>query len=76
MQRTPQPCGSTSSAIHTATGRKKSWDEDTYEMIDWKHFGKCFKQLSIGQKIQISKYTNDLLPTNRRLQMLLNTKDG
>jgi hypothetical protein len=24
---------------HKATGRKKSWDEDTYETIDWKHFG-------------------------------------
>jgi hypothetical protein len=61
---------------HTATGRKKSWDEDTYETIDWKHFGESFKKLSIGLKIQIFKYTNDLLPTNRRLQTFDNKKDG
>jgi hypothetical protein len=41
---------------HTATGRKKSWDKDTYETIDWKHFGESFKKLSLGQRIQISKY--------------------
>jgi hypothetical protein len=32
----------------TATGRKKSWDEDTYETINWKHFGVSFKKLSLG----------------------------
>jgi hypothetical protein len=32
---------------HTATGPKKSWDEDAYETIDWKHFGESFKKLSI-----------------------------
>jgi hypothetical protein len=61
---------------HTATGREKSWDEDTYETIDWKHFGETFKKLSLGRRIQISKYTNDLLPTNFRLQTFDNTKDG
>jgi hypothetical protein len=61
---------------HTATGREKSWDEDTYETIGWKHFGESFKKLSLGQRIQFSKYTNDLLSTNFHLQTFDNTKDG
>jgi hypothetical protein len=51
-----------------ATGHDKSWDEATYKSIDWKHYGKSFKNLTIGRRIQISKYTNDLLPTCRQLQ--------
>jgi hypothetical protein len=48
---------------HEATGREKSWDNTTYESIDWRHYGESFKKLSHGRCIQISKYTNDLLPT-------------
>jgi hypothetical protein len=43
-----------------ATGRDRSWDKATYESIDWRHHGEVvFKKLSNGQRIQISKYTND-----------------
>jgi hypothetical protein len=55
-----------------ATGREKSWDSETYKTIAWKHFGKSFGKLSLGRKIQILKYTNDLLPTARRIQTLDN----
>jgi hypothetical protein len=48
---------------HVATGRETSWDNTTYESIDWRHYGESFKKLSHGRRIQISKYTNDLLPT-------------
>jgi hypothetical protein len=50
-----------------ATGCEKSWDEATYDSIDWRHSGEVFKKLSNGLLIQISNYTNDLLPTKRRL---------
>jgi hypothetical protein len=48
-----------------ATGRDKSWNEATYESIDWQHHGEVFKKLSNGRRIQISKYINDLLPTKQ-----------
>jgi hypothetical protein len=54
-----------------ATGCDKSWDEATYDSIDWCHFGEVFKKLSHGRRIQISKYTtNDLLPTKQCLATL------
>jgi hypothetical protein len=59
-----------------ATGREKSWDSETYETIAWKHFGESLGKLSLGRKIQISKYTNDLLPTARQIQTLDNQMDG
>jgi hypothetical protein len=59
-----------------ATGRDKSWDEATYATIDWRHYGESFKKLSQGRRIQIFMYTNDLLPTLRRLQMFDNKVDG
>jgi hypothetical protein len=31
-----------------ATGRDKSWNEATYESIDWRHHGEVFKKLSNG----------------------------
>jgi hypothetical protein len=47
-----------------ATGRGKSWDEATYDSIDWHHhYGEVFKKLSHRRRIQISKYTNGLLHT-------------
>jgi hypothetical protein len=27
-----------------ATGREKSWDEATYDSIDWRHYGEVFKK--------------------------------
>jgi hypothetical protein len=59
-----------------ATRREKPWDSKTYKTIDWKHYGKSFQKLSMGQKIQISKYTNDLLPTACQIQTLDNQTDG
>ena len=59
-----------------ATGRDKSWDEATYNSIDWRHHGKVFKRLLNGRRIQISKYINDLLPTKRRLATFDNKVDG
>jgi len=59
-----------------ATGRDKSWDEATYESIDWRHHGEVFKKLSNGRRIQISKYINDLLPTKRRLATFDNKVDS
>jgi hypothetical protein len=51
-----------------ATWLEKSWDDNTYESLGWRHYGELFKHLSNGQEqIQISKYTNDLLPTKQRL---------
>jgi hypothetical protein len=37
-----------------ATGHDNSWDETTYESIDWRHYGEAFKKLSNGRRIQIS----------------------
>jgi uridine kinase len=45
-------------------GHDKSWNDDTYDSIDWKHFGESFRRLSLGRKIQISKYTNDVCKQN------------
>jgi hypothetical protein len=59
-----------------ATGRDKSWDDATYNSIDWRHHGEVFKKLSNGRRIQISKYINDLLPTKRRLATFDNSVDG
>jgi hypothetical protein len=51
-----------------ATGRDKPWEDNTtYASIDWRHYGESLKKLSNGRRIQISKYTNDLLPTKQRL---------
>jgi hypothetical protein len=55
-----------------ATRWEKSLDSETNETIAWKHFGESFGKLSLGRKIQISKYTNDLLPTARQIQTLDN----
>jgi hypothetical protein len=38
---------------HEATGREKSWDNTTYESIDWRHYGESFEKLSHGRRIQI-----------------------
>jgi hypothetical protein len=69
---TPQTCNSTSSDDQRKrpAGCDKLWDEATYDSIDWRHHGEAFKKLSIGRRTQISKYTNDLLPTRRHLQTI------
>jgi lactate dehydrogenase-like 2-hydroxyacid dehydrogenase len=59
-----------------ATGREKSWDDTTYELIDWRHYGESFKNQLHGRRIQLSKYTNDLLHTKRRLATFDNRVDG
>ena len=58
------------------TGRTQPWDEHIYESIDWKHLGENFKKNSNGKRIQLSKYMNDLLATNKRLQTIDNRHDG
>jgi hypothetical protein len=44
-----------------ATGREKSWDNTTYESIDWRHYGESFKKL---------------FPTKRCLSTFDNRVDG
>jgi hypothetical protein len=59
-----------------ATGRDSTWDATTFDSIAWQPLGESLKKLSVGQRIQISKYMNDLLPTLRRQQTMNNTTDG
>jgi hypothetical protein len=61
---------------HTATGRDTQWNDDTFDLIAWQHLGTALKQQTIGQRTQISKYMNDLLPTLKRLQTFNNASDG
>jgi hypothetical protein len=61
---------------HTASGRDSSWTSDIFDNIAWQPIGANLRQLSIGQRIQISKYMNDLLPTAKRLQTFDNKHDG
>ena len=59
-----------------ASGRDLKWTADIYDNIAWRHMGENLRQLSIGQRIQIAKYMNDLLPTAKRLQTFNNEHDG
>jgi hypothetical protein len=59
-----------------ATGRDKSWNEATYNSIDWRHHSEVFKKLSNGRRVQISKYINNLFPTKQRLATFDNRVDG
>jgi hypothetical protein len=61
---------------HEATGRDTTWDDATFESIAWLPLGESFRKLSIGQRTQLSKYMNDLLPTKKRQQTMDNTVDG
>jgi hypothetical protein len=61
---------------HEATGRDTKWDDNTFDSIAWQPLGESFKKLSVGQRIQLSKYMNDLLPTLKRQQTMNNTIDG
>jgi hypothetical protein len=60
----------------TATGRDSQWNDSTFDSIAWQPLGEAFTKLSIGQRTQLSKYMNDLLPTLRRQQTFDNTVDG
>lgn len=52
------------------------WDENIYDSIAWKQLHEVFHKKTIGQRTQLSKFMNDLLPTAKRLQLLDNKNDG
>jgi hypothetical protein len=58
------------------TGRTAPWDNTIFQSIAWQPLHEAFKKLTNGQRIQLSKYMNDLLPTARRLQTIDNRHDG
>jgi hypothetical protein len=60
----------------TATGRDSTWDNATFDTIAWQPLDESFRKLSIGQRIQLSKFMNDLLPTAKRLQTFDNKNNG
>jgi rubrerythrin len=60
----------------TATGRDTTWNDDTFDLIAWQPLSEAMKQHMIGQRTQISKYMNDLLPTLQRLQTFNNNSDS
>ena len=60
----------------TATGRDSKWTDETYDNIAWKNLGDALQRLSFGQRIQLSKFMHDLLPTAKRLQTFDNKHDG
>ena len=59
-----------------ASSRDSIWTETTFDNIAWKHLGEALHHKSIGQRIQLSKYMNDMLPTAKRLQTINNKHDG
>ena len=59
----------------SASGRDSAWTMKTYDNIAWRQMGENLRQLSISQRIQISKYMNDLLPMAKRLQTFDNKHD-
>ena len=61
---------------HDANGRDSTWDEDVFDSIAWKPLGEAFSKLTIGQRIQLSKYMNDLLLTLAHLLKFNNQVDG
>ena len=60
----------------TASRHDSAWTTETYDNIAWKQMGKTMRCLSIGQRIQLSKYMNDLLPMAKQLQTFDNKHDG
>jgi hypothetical protein len=60
----------------TATGRDSKWDDTTFDSIAWKPLREAFRKLPTGQRIQLSKFMNDMLPTLKRLQTFDNKIDG
>lgn len=61
---------------HTATGRDSKWTDTIYDNIAWQQLGEALRRQSIGQRIQLSKFMHDLLPTAKRLQTFDNKHDG
>jgi hypothetical protein len=59
-----------------ATSRDSTWDEEIFDSIAWKPLGEAFTKLTVGQRIQLSKYMHDLLPTLSRLSKFDNRIDG
>ena len=47
-----------------------------YKNIAWQQLGEALRQQSIGQRIQLSKFMNDLLPTAKCLQTFDNKNNG
>ena len=45
------------------TGRESPWDNYIFDSIAWKPLHEVFRKYSTGQRTQLSKYMNDLLPT-------------
>jgi hypothetical protein len=58
------------------TGRESPWDNYIFDSIAWRPLHEVFHKYSTGQRTQLSKYMNDLLPMARRLQTFDNTHDG
>jgi hypothetical protein len=61
---------------HEGTARTAPWDEVIYDSIAWKPLHEVFRKKTIGQRTQLSKFMNDLLPTAKRLQLFDNKNDG
>jgi hypothetical protein len=61
---------------HEGNGRTAAWNNSIFNSIAWQPLGEAFNKMTFGQRIQLSKYMNDLLPTARRLQTLDNRNDG
>jgi hypothetical protein len=49
----------------TATNRDSPWTDDTFDDIAWQPLGDALRHLPTGQRTQLSKYMNDMLPTLR-----------
>ena len=60
----------------TANHRDSRWTNNTFDNIAWQHLGEALCRKSTGQRIQLSKYMNDILPTAKRLQTFNNKHDG
>jgi hypothetical protein len=52
-----------------ATGRDKSWDNTTYESIDWRHYGESFKKIRTGDESRFPSIPTTYSPPNDALQL-------
>jgi hypothetical protein len=75
-RHTPAMCDYLMQRSHDATGRDSQRDAATFNSIAWQSLGEALRPLSIGQRIQLSKFMNGILPTLRRLQTFDNMTDG
>jgi hypothetical protein len=58
------------------TGCNALWDDTIFDLIAWQPLHEVYKKKTSGQRIQISKFMYDLLPTAQREQVLNNKNDG